>query len=325
MLLYLVVNVSSSSLLISTLSTILYRYAVYQSNIQLKSSSKSILLHVTPYGPSIGDVMPYYLVLEYETSCDLRNQKWSNSLTELSTLTWQGPQVLEGYCYQGAFFSPYHFAELKGMYDKQLLAYEAACQKLPVVAKAHQQTCIPNDLPTLKKMLESGKTGKKRKQNIREYNDLQKVVQSVAKEVLGLMKKEKKKVSAGGKCLAPKGVILYFEGLDCSGKSSTGGLVQAALEQSGYEVGMRQYNRPPTAEQRARPWMDRFEVPGQSSLIDLSLNDGEDNEHIGLVWDRGPAGDFVYGILNELSLADKKKRYEEFIAFDKQVSSSYGT
>ena len=157
------------------------------------------------------------------------------------------------------------------------------------------------------------------------------------------MKKEKKSVSAGGKCLAPKGVILYFEGLDCSGKSSTGGLVQAALEQSGYEVGMRQYNRPPTAEQRARPWMDRFEVPGQSSLIDLSPNDGEDNEHIGLVWDRGklhssgedlicfsthsnlynligPAGDFVYGNLNELSPADKKKRYEEFIAFDKQVS-----
>ena len=95
--------------------------------------------------------------------------------------------------------------------------------------------------------------------------------------------------------------------------------MQAALEQSGYEVGMRQYNRPPTAEQRARPWMDRFEVPGQSSLVDLSP-DGEDNEHIGLVWDRGPAGDFVYGNLSELSPADKKKRYEEFIAFDKQVS-----
>ena len=76
-------------------------------------------------------------------------------------------------------------------------------------------------------------------------------MRSVAKEILGLMKKEKKKASAtGGQCYAPKGVILYFEGLDCSGKSSTGGLVQAALEQSGYQVGMRQYNRPPTAEQR---------------------------------------------------------------------------
>ena len=185
-----------------------------------------------------------------------------------------------------------------------------------------------------------------------QYNELQNVVSSVAKEILGLMKQEKKKVSMGGKCHAPKGVILYFEGLDCSGKSSTGGLVQAALKQSGYQVGMRQYNRPPTAEQRyvltcstvlcaswtfhlfnhcffyrARPWMDRFEAPGPSSIIDLTPNttdeNDKDNEHIGLVWDRGPAGDFVYGNLNELSPAEKEKRYQEFIAFDQQVSLPY--
>ena len=84
-----------------------------------------------------------------------------------------------------------------------------------------------------------------------QYNELQKVVRSVSKEITALIKKEKRKKDAtGGQAYAPKGVILYFEGLDCSGKSSTGGLVQAALEQAGYEVGMRQYNRPPTAEQR---------------------------------------------------------------------------
>ncbi len=82
-----------------------------------------------------------------------------------------------------------------------------------------------------------------------QYNELQKVVRSVAQEIIGLMKKEKKKQSSG-QSNAPKGVILYFEGLDCSGKSSTGGLVQTALEQAGYRVSMRQYNRPPTAEQR---------------------------------------------------------------------------
>mmetsp|Transcript_31961 Transcript_31961/g.41123 ORF Transcript_31961/g.41123 Transcript_31961/m.41123 type:complete len:115 (-) Transcript_31961:624-968(-) len=59
--------------------------------------------------------------------------------------------------------------------------------------------------------------------------------------------------------------------------------------------------------------MDRFD------LIPKTLaDDGEDTEHIGLVWDRGTAGDFVYGNLNELSPAEKKQRYEEFIAFDKQ-------
>ncbi len=82
-----------------------------------------------------------------------------------------------------------------------------------------------------------------------QYNELQKVVRSVANEIVRLMKKERKK-QYGGQSFAPKGVILYFEGLDCSGKSSTGGLVQTALEQAGYNVIMRQYNRPPTAAQR---------------------------------------------------------------------------
>ena len=69
--------------------------------------------------------------------------------------------------------------------------------------------------------------------------------------------------------------------------------------------------------------MDRFELPGATSILDLTPNtkddDGDEVERIGLVWDRGPAGDFVYGNLNELPLAEKKKRFEEFIAFDQQV------
>ena len=73
--------------------------------------------------------------------------------------------------------------------------------------------------------------------------------------------------------------------------------------------------------------MDRFEAPGPSSIIDLTPNttdeNDKDNEHIGLVWDRGPAGDFVYGNLNELSPAEKEKRYQEFIAFDQQVILPY--
>mmetsp|Transcript_1008 Transcript_1008/g.2335 ORF Transcript_1008/g.2335 Transcript_1008/m.2335 type:complete len:672 (-) Transcript_1008:914-2929(-) len=266
-------------------------YAVYQYHFK----QHILLLHVTPYGPSITDIMPYYTVLEFETSCDRRNQ-WSEFV---SKSIWSGPPVVEGYCYQGAFFSPHHFAELKAMYDKQLLTYEAACKKLPIVSKTTRHGGPPRDLPTLKKFLETGKRGRKRNQNIREYNSLQKVVTSVAKEILSAIKKEKEVGS-----LAPKGVILYFEGLDCSGKSSTGGLVQTALEQAGYAVGMRQYNRPPTAEQRLRPWMDRFDTPGEANGLDLTPNadDGnkkDDRVHIGLVWDRGPGGDFVYGNLND--------------------------
>ena len=160
----------------------------------------------------------------------------------------QGPPVVEGYCYQGAFFSPHHFAELKDMYDKQLLTYETACKQLPKVAAA-TRLGVPRELSTLKVFLEHGKPGKKRKRNVSERKQLERVVASVSKEILSTMKKEERQGKANG-TLAPKGVILYFEGLDCSGKSSTGGLVQEALEQAGYSVGMRQYNRPPTAEQR---------------------------------------------------------------------------
>ena len=52
-------------------------YAVYHYSLQFHKLSpfqSNILLHVTPYGPSITDVMPYYLVLEFETSCDFRGR-----------------------------------------------------------------------------------------------------------------------------------------------------------------------------------------------------------------------------------------------------------
>jgi len=73
--------------------------------------------------------------------------------------------------------------------------------------------------------------------------------------------------------------------------------------------------------------MDRFEAPGDSSSIDLNRNVDDDKadctERMAIVWDRGPAGDFVYGNLNQLSQEEKKARYEEFIAFDMQVREVY--
>ena len=149
---------------------------MYQHNFQARKLSfkkTTILLHVTPYGPSILDIMPYYLVLEFEDSGDFRQKMWSNSLAniDLGPHKWQGPQVLEGYCYQGAFFSTHHFAELKEMYDKQLLAYEYACKKLPSSVKTHSQSGVPTDLPTLKKFLEAGKQQRKRRKNISEVRN----------------------------------------------------------------------------------------------------------------------------------------------------------
>lgn len=70
--------------------------------------------------------------------------------------------------------------------------------------------------------------------------------------------------------------------------------------------------------------MDRFDVPGSLGVVQFAPSGTdddkrEDDERIALVWDRGPAGDFVYGGLNDLPAAEKRSRYEEFIAFDERV------
>ena len=108
----------------------------------------------------------------------------------------------------------------------------------------------PADLRSLKIFLADGKKPRKRKRNAREGATLQKHVHALARKLKSMQATD----------TAPRGIILYFEGLDCSGKSSTGGLLQQALEEAGYQVRMCQYNRPPTPEQELKPWMDRFDT-----------------------------------------------------------------
>jgi hypothetical protein len=221
----------------------------------------------------------------------IHRSAWSNFVSEF---VFKGPNVVEGYCYQGAFFSPWQFACMKERYDAELLCYDMACKKMcgstQVLAKP------PTDLRSLKAFLETGRRGRDRKKGRKRYHQLQGEVDKMARHIRNMMEANMADGSSG--CIAPRGVILYFEGLDCAGKSSTGGLVQQALERAGFDVGMRQYNRPPTAEQNLHPWMWRFERPN----IEGSSNGdmlGEDNElvstctghdHSALVWDRGPGG-----------------------------------
>ncbi len=113
---------------------------------------------------------------------------------------------------------------------------------------------------------------------------------------------------------APKGVIIYMEGLDCAGKSSTGGLIMEALESAGYDMSLVQYNRPPTEEDLRHPWMWRFKEPS------IKNEDGKERK-AALVWDRGPAGDFVYGALCDLPQHEKQRRYYEFHKFEEKCTS----
>ena len=296
-------------------------YVVYECHRRViapeGTDRNSLLLHITPFGPSILDVDPRYIVLELEKSQD-RRAAWSDLIHSWS---WTGPSLVEGFCYLGAFFSGHHFAQLKVKYDNQLMWYDGGYKAL---TKSRRQK--PTDLAGLKKFLNAGKRERQRKENKHKYNELQAQVTKVANRLKAMMRPE-------GGCRAPDGVILYLEGLDCSGKLSTGRLIMQALKQAGFEVEMHKYNRPPTEEEKRHPWMDRFEVPNTSAHAVESARDAAEkgvnmsgkgetthkgHRHKAVVWDRGPAGDFVYGALANASSEEKKARYREFMAFDQE-------
>jgi hypothetical protein len=162
--------------------------------------------------------MPLYIVLEKEDSVDTRGS-WSSFVNEF---IFSGPSVIEGYCYHGAFFSPYHFAELKERYDEELRCYDNAC-KLMSRPDASNLPRPPTDLKSLKAFIELGRRPRERKKNAARYRHLQGEIDKVAKQIKNMMHQKNSTGDLG--CIAPKGVILYFEGLDCSGKSSTGTLL----------------------------------------------------------------------------------------------------
>lgn len=268
-------------------------YSVYR-----KSSNGVTLLYVTPYGPSVLNEMPRYIILERRPTADSK----ANSLLSAAV---PAKAVLTGFSFSGAFFTSQEWAALQNRFEEEMNCYRNACGLMGSILSHIDSTTIahnelvfpPTDLLSLKTFIQTGKIRKKQRKDDMKWKIIQREVQKMAKTVQQHQLKG----------TAPKGVVLYMEGLDCSGKSSTGGLVQEALERSGYEVDMQQYNRPPTEEQKKMAWMSRFARPSV-----------EDQDHYkATVGDRGPAGDFVYGNLNQLPVEEKLQRYAEFRAFDR--------
>jgi polyphosphate kinase 2 (PPK2 family) len=280
-------------------------YSVYRR--QAVESQKVFLVHITPYGPSILDEMPRYIVLERKKAYHARGKsKWELPDATIFDAALPAEASICGFTYSGAFFKSQEWAALTTRFEETVASYESACQKLGTVRSFKVKNAIhspPSDLLTLKNFIRSGHLSKKRRKDKKRWKQIEHEVNKMSKLVANYQ--------ALGR--APKRVILYLEGLDCSAKSSTGGLVLKALEDCGYAVRTAQHNRPPTPEQRKKPWMDRgrFEYP--EDVYEC----GEDiPEYTALVWDRGPGGDFVYGKFAELNLAEKMEKYEEFRNYD---------
>lgn len=305
-------------------------YAVYKTYVTVQVSSEAsadenfqpVLVHVTPYGPSMLGVLPHYIVLEMGNSHD-RRAAWFETI---ASRRWAGPSVMEGFTYRGGFFSPHHFAEMKQAYGDVRKNYDRACAAIsdPSTGPKHSP---PVDAASIKKFLNTGEVDRIRNRNKIHDEYLHEQVAMIAKKLQSMMK------SKNG-CLAPQGVILYLEGLSCSRKSSTGDLILQALNDAGFQVEQRVYKTPPTEEQICQGWMNRFETPDTSSLpidrVEGGEMDGEnknktkgeectgDHQHIAVVWNGGPAGDFVYGALGEAPESEKCDHYREFMAFDNE-------
>jgi polyphosphate kinase 2 (PPK2 family) len=217
---------------------------------------------------------------------------------------------VEGFTYSGAFFSSQEWAALKERFEREYDWYNNACKIMGTPRSHIDSTKLqhneiafpPTDLITMKTFIRTGHPYKRRRKKTRRWNQIQAEVRRMTSLV--------EKLQSQGR--APRGVILYLEGLDCAGKSSTGGLIFDALEASGYDVNMVQYNRPPTDEEKKRPWMDRFQMPP------VDPQESGKVKYSAILWDRGPAGDFVYGNLHQLSDEARVARYEEFMAFDEE-------
>lgn len=269
-----------------------------------------VTLHVTPYGPSILDEMPRFILLErrkrlcYETVADISDGNILDAATPREA-------KVRGFTYSGAFFQSQEWAALQNRFDRELADYAHACKllgtrTLPAHKRNPQETrspAPPTDLQSLKAFIRGGRLTFRQRRDNAKWNEIQRQVHAMGRQVAQLQRARK----------APTRVILYLEGLDCAGKSSTGMLICQSLQRCGYGVVVAQHNRPPTPEQRQKPWMDRirFEYPQ-----DLYENEEDVPDYASVVWDRGPAGDFVYGNLHELPMELKLERYKEFRAYD---------
>ncbi|GAX23460.1 hypothetical protein FisN_15Lh156 [Fistulifera solaris] len=277
-------------------------YAAYK----MQRIGSVVMLHVTPYGPSILDELPRFIVLEQHIG-------GTNNLTGNCIRQASKPRLCHvcGYTYSGAYFQAQEWAALKVRYDHELENYSNACRimgtaLLPAHKRNMQDTKVatpPVDLKSLKAFLRTGRRPQKQRKDNGIWKSINAEVERMASVVAQYQAMNQ----------APPRVILYLEGLDCSGKSSTGMLISDALQRCSYSVEIAQHNRPPTPEQQLRPWMDRgrFQYPD-----DLYRNSDQVPRHASVVWDRGPAGDFVYGGLHKLSTEEKLKRYEEFRQYD---------
>ncbi|MBI4818970.1 MAG: hypothetical protein HY791_22050 [Deltaproteobacteria bacterium] len=170
--------------------------------------------------------------------------------------------------------------------------YDETLEEFGRALEAAGSKSLPTTLDNLKDFLELGLSKDDRAKERAQDAEIEAALGKIATEL---------KLLEGTKA-APRGVIVYVDGPDGAGKSSTGAIVMKALASADFEIRAEAF-KAPTAEERGQHWLKRFErgVPDAGQAV---------------YWDRGPAGDAAYG---QPDSARQKRMARDLAKFEKDL------
>lgn len=177
------------------------------------------------------------------------------------------------------------FDRMKARFTEEMARFASGLEALG-------EGVLPSDLEALKALGAAGQSAKKQKKEAADEAAIALATQKLTARIDAM--------KAQGQ--APKGIIVYVEGPDGAGKTSTGAIVMRAIEDAGYKPRSEVFKAPTEAE-RKQHWLQRFErgVPKKGEVV---------------FWDRGPAGDAVYG---KPTAAKKAEMGKELVAFERAL------
>ncbi|MFO0722151.1 MAG: hypothetical protein U1E65_00120 [Myxococcota bacterium] len=155
---------------------------------------------------------------------------------------------------------------------------------------------LPTNFDDVKALIQSGASEKSRAKEAAQDAEIQAALAQLQAQLQDLK----------AKGIAPKKVVIYVDGPDGAGKTSTGAIVMQALAAAGYTISAVAF-KGPSAEERGQFWLQRFRDKG------LPAGDFE-----AVLWDRGPAGDSVYA---PKTAEDVKKMAAEFKEMEKAMAA----
>ena len=118
---------------------------------------KHITLHITPYGPSILNEMPRYLILSRRFRPYATLNTWDECDANMFDADIPPEAEIQGFSYSGAYFSSQEWAALKNRYTEELFSYNNACKimgtprsHIDSTKLQHNEICFPpTNLETL--------------------------------------------------------------------------------------------------------------------------------------------------------------------------------